>query len=150
MIDDNATGRPRPIATDRNATDRRQPAAAPTAHQEPACWQADELTALYRHAPIGLAVLDRDLRFIRINDTLAEINGYSVEEHVGRVAWDIVPGLREAAEPLLRRVWDSGEAITGIELAGRPRSSRVSAATGSSSSTRSRTRTGRSSASHAR
>ena len=70
MIDDNATGRPRPIATDRNATDRRQPAAAPTAHQEPACWQADELTALYRHAPIGLAVLDRDLRFIRINDSL--------------------------------------------------------------------------------
>ena len=109
--------------------------------------RAHELTALYRHAPIGLAVLDRDLRFIRINEVLAKINGYSVEEHIGRFAWDIVPGLREAAEPLLRRVLDNGEAITGIELAGETASSRVSAATGSPSSTRSRTRTGRSSAS---
>ena len=51
MIDDNATGRPRVVATDRSATDR----------QEAACRHADELTALYRHTPVGLAVLDRDL-----------------------------------------------------------------------------------------
>ena len=108
MIDDSTTGRPRVVATDRSATDR----------QEAACRHADELTALYRHAPVGLGVLDRNLRFIRINEVLAKINGYSVEEHIGRFAWDIVPGLREAAEPSLRRVFDSGEAIAGIELAG--------------------------------
>jgi PAS domain-containing protein len=33
------------------------------------------LDALFRTAPIGFAFLDRDLRYVRINERLAEING---------------------------------------------------------------------------
>ncbi|RAI58617.1 hypothetical protein DOO78_13075 [Roseicella frigidaeris] len=77
-----------------------------------------ELETLYHFAPLGLAQFDRSLRFVRINEALAEINGFPVEAHIGRVVWDLVPDLQAAAEPLMRRVLDRGETITGIEFIG--------------------------------
>ncbi|WP_431270426.1 PAS domain-containing protein [Dankookia sp. P2] len=73
---------------------------------------------LYRSAPLGLAQFDRRMRFVRVNEALAEINGLPVEAHLGRLAWDLVPDLQSAAEPLFRRVLDQGETITGIEFTG--------------------------------
>ncbi|CAO3439566.1 ATP-binding protein [Azospirillum argentinense] len=80
--------------------------------------QFDELESLYHTAPIGLAVFDRALNFVRVNEALAEINGVSVADHIGRHAWDVVPSLRETAEPLLRQVLDTGETVRGVELHG--------------------------------
>jgi PAS domain S-box-containing protein len=77
-----------------------------------------ELETLYRSAPLGLAQFDREFRFVRVNEAMAEINGWPVEEHLGRPAWELVPDLREAAEPLMRRVLEQGETITGIEFSG--------------------------------
>lgn len=77
-----------------------------------------ELETLYRSAPLGLGQLDADLRFVRINEALAEINGFTVDEHLGRNVWDLVPALRETAEPLLRRVLESGEPLTGLTFRG--------------------------------
>ena len=80
--------------------------------------QFDELESLYHTAPIGLAVFDRALNFVRVNEALAEMNGVPVSDHIGRHAWDVVPSLRETAEPLLRRVLDTGEPVRGVELHG--------------------------------
>ncbi|WP_165982143.1 sensor histidine kinase [Dankookia rubra] len=77
-----------------------------------------DLETLYRSAPLGLAQFDRAMRFVRVNEALAEINGFPVEAHLGRLAWDLVPDLQAAAEPLFRRVLDQGETITGIEFTG--------------------------------
>lgn len=77
-----------------------------------------ELEALYDKAPVGLGFLDRELRFVRINQTLADMNGPSPAEHLGRCVWDIVPDLQSSAEPILRRVLENGETLTGIELSG--------------------------------
>jgi len=77
-----------------------------------------ELEALYDRAPVGLGFLDRDLRFVRVNQTLADMNGSSPAEHIGRCVWEIVPDLQASAEPSLRRVLDTGETLTGIELIG--------------------------------
>ena len=46
--------------------------------------QRDELDQLYRTAPIGLAVIDRDFRYLRVNDQLASLLGSSAAEIVGR------------------------------------------------------------------
>jgi len=78
-----------------------------------------ELEALYADAPLGLAMLDEDLRFVRINEALAEINGYPVEEHVGRTAWDLLPDLRESAEPALRRVIETGLPLRDVAIRGK-------------------------------
>lgn len=80
--------------------------------------QLNQLETLYDSAPIGLALFDRELRFRRINPVLAEINGPSVAEHVGKVAWEIVPDLRASAEPLMRKVIETGEQFVGIEVSG--------------------------------
>ncbi|MFD9129274.1 SpoIIE family protein phosphatase [Kitasatospora sp. NPDC059571] len=42
-------------------------------------------------SPIGLAVLDADLRYIMVNPALARINGLPVEGHVGRSVHDALP-----------------------------------------------------------
>lgn len=85
--------------------------------------QRTELETLYNKAPVGLAMFDRDLRFARINERLAEINGLPVEAHLGRRVWDVVPDptIREGAEPLFRKIFETGEAAT-VELEGETRS----------------------------
>jgi PAS domain S-box-containing protein len=67
-------------------------------------------------APIGLALLDTDLRYIRINATLAELNGRPVEEHIGRRVDEAMPQLAPQAIPLLRHVLDTGEPMLDREL----------------------------------
>jgi PAS domain S-box-containing protein len=76
-----------------------------------------EIEAIYHNTPIGLALLDRDLRFIRINAALAEMNGVPASDHIGRRVWDIVPTLREAAEPKMRHVLETGDLVR-TELSG--------------------------------
>lgn len=77
-----------------------------------------ELKGLYQNAPIGLALLDRELKFVRINEALAHINGLPVEDHIGRYAFDIVPSLQEIAEPLFRQVLETGEPVANVEIEG--------------------------------
>lgn len=78
----------------------------------------DELQAIYDEAPVGLGLLDADLRFTRINAALAEMNGFTVEEHLGHSVWELLPDLKASAEPLLRKVLDSGEVLRGVEISG--------------------------------
>ncbi len=80
--------------------------------------QLNQLQTLYDSAPIGLALFDRELRFQRINAVLAQINGRTVAEHLGKVAWEIVPDLQASAEPLMQKVIETGKPIVGIELSG--------------------------------
>ena len=80
--------------------------------------QLDQLQTLYNSAPIGLALFDRELRFQRVNAFLAEINGLPVADHLGKLAWEIIPDLRASAEPLMQKVIASGEPLIGIELTG--------------------------------
>lgn len=80
--------------------------------------QLSELQALYDQAPLGLGMLDADLRFVRINGALAEMNGFPVEAHLGRSVWDLVPALRESAEPALRGVIERDEPVRDVEIVG--------------------------------
>jgi PAS domain S-box-containing protein len=75
------------------------------------------LDAIFERAPVGLAVHDRDLRYVRINDRMAEINGLPASEHIGRPVADVLPEV-EAVEADLRRVLTSGEPLTELEVAG--------------------------------
>ena len=80
--------------------------------------QFEELDNLYTTAPIGLALVDREFRFVRINRRLAEINGVSAVAHIGRSIREIVPDIADQAEGVFRRVFETGEAILDIELVG--------------------------------
>jgi PAS domain S-box-containing protein len=79
--------------------------------------QLEEISFYYDNAPVGLAVLDKDLRYIRVNARLAEINGVPAREHIGKTIRDIVPNLADAAEQLSQRVL-AGEAVRNTEFTG--------------------------------
>jgi GAF domain-containing protein len=50
-----------------------------------------ELQMTYDQSPIGMIQLDTDLRYIRINETLARYNGISASDHIGKAIHEIVP-----------------------------------------------------------
>lgn len=119
VLDRDAAGRALAITgTHLDLTDLRRAAAAQASSEREARHRLAGLELVYRTAPLGLAQMDQDLRFVRINQAMADMNGFPIEAHLGRNAWDLVPDLRAAAEPLLRRVLAEGEAITGIEFTG--------------------------------
>ena len=78
--------------------------------------EADEaygmLDAVFARAPVGLALYDRDLRLVRINDHLAEINGLPAADQIGRRVTEVVPDI-EGVEVRMRQVLETGRAIVG-------------------------------------
>jgi PAS domain S-box-containing protein len=80
--------------------------------------QQPALQLIYDTAPIGLAFLSPDCRYLQINQRLTEICGISVEDHLGRSVRDCVPALAEAVEGIVRSIMDTGEPVIGIEVAG--------------------------------
>ncbi len=75
-----------------------------------------EIEAIYQSAPIGLCILDRELRYLRVNERLAQIHGLPVEAHLGRSLREVVPKIADVAEAGLRSAIETGAAALGIEL----------------------------------
>jgi len=77
-----------------------------------------ELEAIFKTAPVGLCVFDQDLRYIKINDYLAEINGLSAEEHIGKTVQEVIPDLADKAENIAEQIFRTGKPILDIEFSG--------------------------------
>ena len=60
-----------------------------------------ELESMLANATIGLSFFDRDLRFIRINRCLAEIDGIPADAHLGRPLREVLPEIAETVEPIM-------------------------------------------------
>src|SRR4051795_13605903 len=70
------------------------------------------LDTLFATAPVGLAFFDRELRYTRINEALASMNGMTVEEHLGRSIPEILPEGDTEMVDQIRGVLESGEPLT--------------------------------------
>ena len=92
--------------------------AAVAASEVQARSRLDELEFIYANAPVGLGVLDANLRFLRINERFAQINGLPIEAHIGYAVREILPGMADAVEPPLREVLASGQPRLDIEVTG--------------------------------
>ena len=76
------------------------------------------LDATFAAVPVGLAFLDLELRYVRVNDALSAMNACAVEDHMGRTPVEVLGPPGEPIIPLLQGVVDSGEAILDLELTG--------------------------------
>ena len=74
-----------------------------------------KLDTLLVSAPIGIGFWDRDLRFIRVNDALADLNKLPPDEHIGRTLAEVIPNLAPALEPLYRSVLETGKPVVHEE-----------------------------------
>jgi two-component system, sensor histidine kinase PdtaS len=66
--------------------------------------------------PVGLAILDADLRYRHINRLLAEANGADVAAHLGRTVREVLPEAAAVLEPLLREVLGSGQPLRNLRI----------------------------------
>lgn len=80
--------------------------------------QLEELELLYQMTPVGLSLMDRNGRVLRINEKLADINGLGVHEHIGRVLREIIPTIAPEIEAAVERVFETGLPILNIEMQG--------------------------------
>jgi two-component system, cell cycle sensor histidine kinase and response regulator CckA len=81
----------------------------------------EEINSYYDNAPMGLAVFDADLRFLRINNFLAEINGIPAEAHIGKTVNEIVPDFAAQAKKITEEIITTGKPMTDIEFRGETR-----------------------------
>jgi PAS domain S-box-containing protein len=76
-----------------------------------------QLQAIYDGAPVGLGLMNRQLRFVRVNRGFAEMHGIAVEDHIGRTIPEVLPEFYSLIEPYVKRAL-AGEAIRDAEIAG--------------------------------
>jgi PAS domain S-box-containing protein len=74
------------------------------------------LDTLFATAPVGLAFFDTELRYVRINDALATINGVPVEDHIGRRLEEVIPDAVAELADMLRGVAETGTPLTDVEI----------------------------------
>jgi PAS domain S-box-containing protein len=75
------------------------------------------LEALLESAPMGIAFLDQDLRYVRVNTALARTNGLSASEHVGRTVREVLPpAVADVLERELRGEPSPGKKTLDLEL----------------------------------
>lgn len=67
---------------------------------------------------MGVCVLDADLRYCAVNQRLAQMNGLTVQSHLGRTVAEIVPSLAAEARQVFDAVVRSGQAMLDHEFSG--------------------------------
>jgi PAS domain S-box-containing protein len=75
-------------------------------------------TPLIQTAPVGLAVLDRDLRYLYVNPALAAMGGISALESLGQRIDRVMPAFANEAQTALDTVARGGASIRDFEVSG--------------------------------
>ncbi|GGU94385.1 hypothetical protein GCM10010211_71910 [Streptomyces albospinus] len=75
------------------------------------------LTPFLTHAPVGMAVLDADLRYVWVNEPLGRL--IPLEQRLGRQVGEVLPRLEaEAFEERMHRVLETGNPVLDYEFRG--------------------------------
>jgi PAS domain S-box-containing protein len=77
---------------------------------------AARLRATYESAPVGLCLLDRDLRFVAINQMLADTNGHPPSAHIGQPLAMMAPEAEPTIGPILLQVLETGAPVQSVEM----------------------------------
>ena len=78
-----------------------------------------ELETIYAHSPMAMAMLGTDKKYLRVNEELAEINGISIEDTLGKQLADVVPELAEEVGGYVDQVLETRKEIVNIRVRGR-------------------------------
>ncbi len=77
-----------------------------------------QFEAFFAAANAGMMILDRQLRYVQINEAMAELNGICVADHIGRLLREVLPELAATLEPMLQEILDTGNPILDYEVMG--------------------------------
>ncbi|MFE5600777.1 SpoIIE family protein phosphatase [Streptomyces coelicoflavus] len=77
-------------------------------------------TRVIMQSPIGLAVLDTELRYVSVNPALEQLNGIPAEEHIGRTIRELLPQVDAGPlEAAAREVLETGRPVVDRPATGR-------------------------------
>ncbi len=76
-----------------------------------------QLDTLFRSTPVGLALLDRELRYVRVNDAMGRLLGQPPSALMGRFAADVDAHFQVEIEAGARRLMQSSESVLTQEVA---------------------------------
>src|SRR3954451_6665927 len=80
--------------------------------------EREALEALFHCQSVGIALIDLDLRYVRVNDAIAAITQRPLEEHVGQEVAQVLPNVAETIVPVMKRVIETGKAELRTEVHG--------------------------------
>ena len=105
--------------TVRDVGDRRGAIEARATNEAQVRQTVAELRAVYDSVPVGLALVDRNLKFLSINARVAAISGMPTGAHIGRTAREVMPpGLAEPLETAQRKVMETGRPVLDVSCSG--------------------------------
>lgn len=62
------------------------------------------LQAILASAPFGIGFMDTALRYVRVNETLARMNGHPAEKHIGKTIYEVMPEYARVIDPVFKRL----------------------------------------------
>ncbi|MBE9186398.1 PAS domain S-box protein [Microcoleus sp. LEGE 07076] len=72
--------------------------------------------SFFHEAPAGICIFDSQLRYVQINQFLAEINCLTPAEHLGKTLREILPHLAPMVEPLYAEILKTKTPLINIEM----------------------------------
>jgi PAS domain S-box-containing protein len=97
-------------------THRRQETQELKKSEHQAQSDLSDLELIYQQVPAGLAFLDQQLRYVKINERLAKLHACPVPEHIGRTLREVLPEQADAFEHLLLYAMETGEPLENLEF----------------------------------
>jgi len=75
------------------------------------------LSSFMNYSYAGIAILEGpDLRYVNINQFLADLNGYPIKYHIGKTLLDVMPDAKKNLIPVMRKIMNDGKAVLGREF----------------------------------
>jgi two-component system CheB/CheR fusion protein len=77
--------------------------------------RSQEIETLYKTAPVGLAMVDRNLRFLRVNQRFADLASHGMDVLVGRTLEDMIPSLAARMVAPISEVFDQAKEAVNLD-----------------------------------
>jgi PAS domain S-box-containing protein len=79
--------------------------------------KASQLIAgIFGASMLGIAIFDKQHRFIAVNKTLAALHGITAKDHIGKTLREVSPRASVKAEALIDHVFDAEESVLNEEI----------------------------------
>jgi PAS domain S-box-containing protein len=75
-----------------------------------------QLRTTYASAPVGLCFVDRDLRYVAMNNALAEMHGHPPDFYINKTVREAMPELGAVGEEHFRRAINTGRPVIDVEV----------------------------------
>ncbi len=74
------------------------------------------LEQLYAQAPFGMFTLDREMRFVRVNDQMASLFGIAASQIIGTTLTNAIQGIGSILVPILLHVLNEGRPLADLTI----------------------------------